>query len=57
MAYTKQNFTDGQVLTASCLNRMEQGICDACDAAEEVTMEMVNEAISAAIGSAIGGSY
>jgi hypothetical protein len=32
MTYEKQNFTDGQVLTAECLNRMERGIKDACDA-------------------------
>ena len=29
MAYTKQNFEDGQVLTAECLNRMEDGILEA----------------------------
>lgn len=29
MAYECQNFKDGQVLTADCLNRMEQGISDA----------------------------
>lgn len=31
MAYTKQNFEDGQVLTAEHLNKMEQGIADAAD--------------------------
>ena len=30
MAYECQNFEDGQVLTAKCLNRMEKGIEDAC---------------------------
>ena len=29
MAYTKQNFTDGTVLTAQQLNHMEEGIADA----------------------------
>ena len=29
MAYEKQNFSDGQVLTADQLNRMEAGICSA----------------------------
>lgn len=28
MAYTKQNFTEGQVLKAEHLNKMEQGIID-----------------------------
>lgn len=28
MAYTKQNFKDGQTLTAECLNRMEDGIAE-----------------------------
>lgn len=29
MAYTKQNFTDGTVLTAQHLNHMEEGIAEA----------------------------
>lgn len=29
--YEKQNFADGQILTADCLNRMEKGIKDACE--------------------------
>ena len=33
MGYECQNFKNGQVLNAECLNRMEQGIKDACDAA------------------------
>lgn len=33
MEYEKQNFKNGHVLTADCLNRMEQGIADACGAA------------------------
>lgn len=32
MNYEKQTFTNGQVLTAECLNRMEEGIKDACNA-------------------------
>lgn len=32
MNYEKQNFVNGQVLTAECLNRMEEGIKGACDA-------------------------
>lgn len=32
MNYEKQTFKDGQVLTAECLNRMENGIKGACDA-------------------------
>lgn len=31
MGYECQNFKNGQVLTAECLNRMDQGIKDACD--------------------------
>ena len=30
MAYECQEFVNGQVLTAECLNRMEKGIADAC---------------------------
>ena len=33
MNYEKQTFVNGQVLTAECLNRMEEGIKGACDAA------------------------
>lgn len=33
MNYEKQTFVDGQVLTAECLNRMEGGIKQACEAA------------------------
>ncbi len=33
MAYEKQNFTDGQVLTAEHLNHMEEGIANASKAA------------------------
>ena len=33
MAYEKQNFTDGQVLTAEQLNHMEEGIAKAHEAA------------------------
>lgn len=32
MKYEKQTFVNGQVLTADCLNRMENGIKGACDA-------------------------
>ncbi len=32
MQYEKQEFVNGQVLTAECLNRMESGIKGACDA-------------------------
>lgn len=32
MDYEKQNFKNGQLLTAECLNRMEDGIKGACDA-------------------------
>jgi len=32
MEYEKQTFVNGQVLTAECLNRMEEGIKGACDA-------------------------
>jgi hypothetical protein len=32
MQYEKQEFVNGQVLTAECLNRMEEGIKGACDA-------------------------
>lgn len=31
--YEKQTFVDGQILTADCLNRLEKGIEDACNAA------------------------
>lgn len=31
--YEKQTFVDGQILTADCLNRMEKGIENACNAA------------------------
>lgn len=33
MAYECQNFKNGQILTAECLNKMEKGIEDACNAA------------------------
>lgn len=33
MAYVKNQFVDGQVLTAECLNRMDSGIKEACDSA------------------------
>lgn len=36
MAYECQNFKDGQVLTAKCLNRMEKGIEDACSGVKTV---------------------
>jgi hypothetical protein len=32
MKYERQNFSNGQVLTAECLNRMEAGIQNACEA-------------------------
>lgn len=35
MAYTKQNFVDGQVLTAAQLNHMEDGIAAAVDCVVE----------------------
>lgn len=35
MAYTKQNFADGQVLTAAQLNHMEDGIAAAVDCVVE----------------------
>lgn len=31
MGYDRQNFKNGQVLTAACLNRMEDGICNSLD--------------------------
>lgn len=36
MAYQCQNFKDGQVLTAECLNKMEKGIEDACSGVKTV---------------------
>ena len=33
MAYECQNFKNGQILTAECLNKMEKGIEEACNAA------------------------
>ena len=42
MAYEKQNFTDGKVLTAAQLNHMEDGIADA------VTKEQMEAAIAQA---------
>jgi hypothetical protein len=36
MAYQCQNFKDGQVLTAECLNKMEKGIEDACSSVKTV---------------------
>ena len=46
MAYTKQNFEDGQVLKAEHLNKMEDGIATACDLAYEETKltEIIHEA-------------
>lgn len=37
MDYSKQNFKNGQVLTAACLNRMEDGIYDACRTCTDLT--------------------
>lgn len=45
MAYERQNFTNGQVLTAEHLNHIEQGIEDAHDAA--VTDEQIAAAVAA----------
>lgn len=39
MAYTKQNFENGQVLTAEHLNNMEQGIVDAVSVTEQTLTE------------------
>jgi hypothetical protein len=36
MAYQRQNFKDGQVLTAESLNKMEIGIEDACSSVKTV---------------------
>ena len=36
MNYEKQTFVNGQVLTAECLNRMEEGIKGACEAVPPV---------------------
>lgn len=36
MAYECQNFKNGQVLSADCLNRMEKGIQDACSGVKTV---------------------
>lgn len=36
MAYTKQNFENGKVLTAEQLNRMEEGIAEAVETADEL---------------------
>lgn len=47
MAYEKQNFTDGKVLTAAQLNHMEDGIADA------VTKEQMEAAIAAQVAVAI----
>ena len=47
MSYTKQNFTDGQVLTAEQLNHMEDGI------AEAVTKAQMEAAIAQATGTII----
>ena len=37
--YNKQTFKNGQVLTAECLNRMEDGIFDACLTCPDLTTE------------------
>lgn len=41
MDYSKQNFQNGQVLTADCLNKMEDGIHDACRTCTDLTEEGV----------------
>lgn len=41
MEYSKQNFKNGQVLTAACLNQMEDGIYDACRTCTDLTEEGV----------------
>ena len=51
MAYEKQGFATGQVLTANHLNHMEEGIAAA------VTVNEMVAAIEEAITDAIGGSY
>ena len=43
MAYECQNFKDGQVLTAKCLNRMEKGIEEACRGVKTVNGMAPNE--------------
>ena len=44
MAYTKQNFEDGQVLTAEHLNNMERGIENAVSITEQnLTEEQKNK--------------
>lgn len=37
--YEKQYFVDGQVLTAECMNRMEEGIRKACLTCPDLTSE------------------
>lgn len=48
MAYEKQEFTNGQVLTAEQLNRMSEGILSLQDAYLEL-VEYINSQISAGI--------
>lgn len=46
MAYQCQNFKDGQVLTAECLNKMDKAIEEACKSSG-VTDEHINALIDA----------
>lgn len=37
--YEKQHFVDGQVLTAECLNKIEEGVRKACLTCPDLTTE------------------
>lgn len=63
MPYEKQNFVDGDVLTAEQLNRMEQGIYDAMEKAEQggggsdYTLDEIVDAVLAALPNGDEVSY
>ena len=44
--YEKQNFRDGQVLTAEHLNHIEDGIVAACSLFEDDKKEIINAVIA-----------
>lgn len=54
MAYTKQNFQNGQVLTAEHLNNMEQGIVDAVSVTPQTLTEAQKAQARANIGATAG---
>lgn len=55
MAYECQNFKDGQVLTAECLNKMEKGIEEACKDFDDAKGIIVQELIAELQGLPIFG--